>query len=550
MNARPRETNRAARGPVLVLVLLLVAAAVWVRDDRGADDDVSAGPAELAQPADLGPVAPGEGGPSTWFCAGGTAIEGGVADHVVVVSNLGEEPVRGALTVFPVRAEPLAPVEVEVAPGGSSSFRLGDLVVAEHAAAQVELESGPAVVYHEVSGPASKDAARCSTKASDTWYLPWGQTTLGATMHLALFNPFPGDAVVDVTFDTEDGFRRPEAYQAMLVRSRQLVVIQVEEVVTRRQRVSAQVVARSGRLVVDRVQTMTAGDVVVSDVGAGAPGAADAWYFPDGRVDPSVVEAFYVYNPSERIADVELTLVTGNTDPATQPEPFQLRLPGGAAAELVLNTQTRIAQPLAHATSVQASSDVSIVVERVLASGPFGPRIAPELPPAEAATLPAGVSASLGSPVVGTRWLTGPVPAGDASQLVVLNPGGGAGDAVVTVRGPDGSTVGEPSGPVAAGRRLEVPVTGPVIVESEGDVVVGQLWLRPGLGAFAIEPAVPTREGSSVAAPITSFGGETVAPEVTAPPTPEPTGGTEPAAGSEPPVSSEPPAAGTPTSSG
>lgn len=531
---------RAARGPVLVLVLLIVAAAVWAGDDRGAAVDPGLAPVEVAKPADLAPVAPGDGGPSTWFCAGGTAVEGGLADHVVVVSNLGETAVRGTLTAFPVRAEPLAPIDLEVAAGQSSSFRLGDLVAAEHAAAQVELEGGPAVVHHQVVGPASRDAARCSTKASDAWYVPWGQTTVGATMRLALFNPFPGDAVVDVTFDTEDGFRRPEAYQAMLVRSRQLVVLNVEEVVTRRQRVSAQIVARSGRLVVDRVQTMAVGEVVVADVGAGAPGAADAWFFPDGRVDPSVVEAFYVYNPSERIADVELTLLTGNTDPTTQPEPFQLRLPGGAAAELVLNTQTRIAQPLAHATSVQASSDVPIVVERVLASGPFGPRIAPELPPVEAATLPAGVSASLGSPLLGTRWLSGPLAPGDAGQLVVLNPGGG-GDATVTVRGPDGSTVSGPA-TVASGRRLELPVTGAATVEADADVVVGQLWLLPELGAFAVEPAVPTRESATIASPITSFGGEAVAPLATGPP-----GSSEPTAPAEPPTTTAAPSEGTTT---
>lgn len=510
--------RRASRGPVLVLIALLIATAVWVGDDGGPEavDAVS-----LARsPGDLAPVAPDDDASSTWFCAGGTAVEGGAADHVVTVSNPGDRPVRGTIQVFPVRAEALAPVPVEVGPGASTSVRLGDLVVADHAAAQVELESGPAVVYHEVVGPSSRDVARCSTRASATWYLPWGQTTLGSTLRIALFNPFPGDAVVDVTFDTEDGFRRPEPYQAMLVRSRQLVVLNVEEVVTRRQRVSTQVVARSGRVVVDRVQTVTSGETVVAEVGSGAPGAADAWYFPEGRVDPSVVEAFYVFNPSDRTADVEVALLTGNTDPGTQPEPFQLRLAPGAASELVLNREARVAQPLAHATSVQASSDVPIVVERVLASGPFSTVVAPDLAPAVAATYPAGLSAALGSPLIGTRWLSGSVPpveSGALTVLSVLNPGGAAGEVTVRVLGPDGALVGEPTA-IGAGRRTEVALTGPSSVEADGEVVVGQLWLMLGPSSFATEPAVPARVGATVAEPVTSFAGRSAAPpEATAP---------------------------------
>ncbi|MPY94172.1 MAG: hypothetical protein GEV08_14250 [Acidimicrobiia bacterium] len=510
------------RGPVLVLVGLLLAAAAWVRDDDGTD--VAADLATELVPADLAPVASEEGSSSTWFCAGGTAAAGGAADHVVTVTNTAGSTVAGTIQVFPVRAEPLAPVPIEVPAASSTSVRIGDLVAAEYAAAQVEVQEGPVVVHHEVTGPGSTDIARCATRASATWYLPWGQTTLGSTLRLALFNPFPGDAVVDVTFDTEDGFRRPEAYQAMLVRSRQLVVLNVEEVVTRRQRVSAQVVARSGRLVVDRVQTVTAGEATAVEVGGGAPGAADAWYFPEGRVDPSAVEAFYVYNPSDRAADVELTVLTGSNDPATQPEPFQIRLAPGAASELVLNREPRIAQPLVHATSVQASSDVPIVVERLLASGPFSAVVAPDLAPASASTYPAGIDASLGSPLLATSWVTGPVPragAGALSVVSVLNPGG-SGDVEVRVTGLDGAPVGEPT-VLGAGQRAEVQVSGASLVEADGPVVAGQLWVFPEPASFATEPAVAWREEASVAEPVTSFAGGPVGGGAPTAPTAAPT---------------------------
>ena len=205
------------RLPAFVLAAVLLATALWVRE-RG-DEVVALVPLDR-QAAELAPVGADEDAvASTWYCAGGTAGAGGAADHLVVVTNVGGTPVSGRVQAFPVNADPGPPAAFEVPAGGRRALRVGDLVVADHAAALVEMRGGPVFVEHEVRGPTGHDLSRCASRPSSSWYFPWGQTTLGSTLRLALFNPFPGDAVVDVTFDTEDGYRRPEAYQAMLVRS-------------------------------------------------------------------------------------------------------------------------------------------------------------------------------------------------------------------------------------------------------------------------------------------------------------------------------------------
>jgi hypothetical protein len=530
----------------VVLVALLVVTAIWVREQR---DEAPAAATEERQAAALAPLEGGaEDRASTWYCAGGTANPGGPADHVVVVTNLGQAPVVGRLQAFPVNAEPAPPTALDVPVGGRVSLRLGDVVASDFAAALVEARGGPVLVEHEVRGPTGHDLARCASRPSSSWYFPWGQTTLGSTLRLALFNPFPGDAVVDVTFDTEDGYRSPENLQGLLIPARRLVVVDVGAVVTRRQRVSTRIEARSGRLVADRLQTLTAADGQVAvDVTSGAPSAANAWYFADGRVESGTAQRLVVFNPNDRTAEVSVALLTGASGTG-QVEPFELRLAPGAASELTLNNETRVGQPLVHATLVAAESDVAVVAERVLLTGGFiaaspgapaappgaatattaPPTSDPATPPTSAAPhpapadgqpgaetalppLPAGLAASLGEPLVARRWVAG-LPVGPsaggapAGQVTVLNPSGsGAVDVQVVLAGGSGPPQTLQQARVAPGRRLGIDVPGAgspyVTVEASGPVVVGRLFALDGPPGIAAEAAVATAGTAEVAEP-------------------------------------------------
>ena len=196
---------------------------------------------------------------------------------MVLANTSGDATAVGEVTVYASgEGAPAEPViqPVEVAAGSIVRVRLGDVATAPFAAALVETSGGRLVVEQEVVGPTGRDVGRCATRPSSSWYFPYGQTTADATLQIALFNPFPGNAVVDITFvDDEDGFRSPVAFGGVLVPAQKLVVVDIGPVVTRRARVSTRIEARAGRIVAQRLQTVTGADGTVAlDIGLGSPG--------------------------------------------------------------------------------------------------------------------------------------------------------------------------------------------------------------------------------------------------------------------------------------
>jgi hypothetical protein len=549
---------------MLAVVGLVAAGAVTLRDD-GTNTLAATSPADTA--AEVSPLAPDPDALSTvWYCAGGTALPGGPADVAVVVANLGSEPATGSVTVTtttPGEPAPLEPsrLDLVVAPGARQTVRLGDVATAQYAAALVETRGGRVVVDQEVTGPTGRDLTRCTTRPSESWYFPYGQTTTDATLKIALFNPFPGDAVIDITFDTEEGYRNPVAFDGILVQAGRLVVVDIDPVVTRRERVSTRVEARSGRLVAQRVQTVPGADGTVAvDAGLGAPRSAAAWFFPDGRADQGTVERFVVFNPGEASTDVEIILLTG----AGQP-PARLRVPAGASVDYVVNRDPGVLLPVVHGTLVQTLG-APIVVERVLAGGVFAPLAVPASaapaetpatvatpttapdpaapPPTTAAPQPPpaspGFAASLGSPVVARQWIvaSGAIAAPGATQLTVLNVSDGPVEA--SVRSPRTGAVVAAEAQLLPGRRfvvdlpaelqgdgLEILASGVVVVgriqTSAAPLALGaDLAVPAGLGAALAEPtagfdegAVETPSGTGIPTPST-----TAAPTTTAPPVP------------------------------
>ncbi len=128
-------------------------------------------------------------------------------------------PVR--ITAYPgasrgeaITAEPVAE-DYEIEPRSLLSVRLGDLVEAPFVGAIVEAGRGEVVVEHTVgSNEPDLGAGPCESTSSSTWYLAAGATTRDAVEQLVLFNLFPGDAVVDMTFTTPDGTRAPPSSPA------------------------------------------------------------------------------------------------------------------------------------------------------------------------------------------------------------------------------------------------------------------------------------------------------------------------------------------------
>ncbi|MBN2622472.1 MAG: hypothetical protein JXA83_03835, partial [Acidimicrobiales bacterium] len=296
----PDRHSLVRRLPALVLIAGAVAAAVAVDEARGGPHDDARPPTAGMRPDTIMPASPpARLGSSTWYCAAGTAEADGMADHTVVMANPTDEDLRAKVTVSTGAVTGRAPAggtasderagdrpvvaTVRLPAGEQVALRLGDVVEAPLAAALVEVDGGDVAVEHRVTGPHGTDVAPCATTAASTWHFAWGSTTRDAREVVVLYNPFPSSATVDAVFTTEDGWREPVRLQGLPVPGGSVVGVEVGDDVTRSAQVSATFEARSGRVVVERLQQYD-GSLGVRglSLALGAPAPQHTWVFADG----------------------------------------------------------------------------------------------------------------------------------------------------------------------------------------------------------------------------------------------------------------------------
>ena len=412
---------KAARWPALIVIISLLVAAFLFVDDHSATPKSLAPKVVVAGPT----VAKADSMSSLWFCNGGTALDNGVADHQVVVVNTTAEVRSGTITVYAskpttgARPEPVRKTWT-LAPYARSDYRLATLIgQAAYASATVEVAGGGVLVEHRISGPLGVDRAPCSSSASGTWYVPIGTTNTGespvARELLVFFNPFPGDSVVDVEFSTDTGFRgAPELFKGLVVPGGSVVGVDLAKAgVAVSAEIAAAVTARSGRVVVDRVQVYDDGQArrgIAVSSGLGAP--APAWVFAAGRVGNGRQERLVVYNPGNVRAEVDVEVRPQDTD-SRAVEPFQLTVQPRQHTQLDLQTAPRLAALVAagseFALVVRSVDGSSIVAERQVLVTPGSPG--------------PGVGVSTGTAVAATRLFADVADADQpSSALVLLNP--------------------------------------------------------------------------------------------------------------------------------
>jgi hypothetical protein len=386
--------------------------------------------AGVAMPA----AAPAGSLSSTWYCAGGTATDKGFADHVVVIANPTDEPRRAVVTVLtgviapkPLVAdtsgesttttappettttaappEPPPPSVVDVPAQSRVEVSLRDLVHAPLASAIVEVEGGEVAVEHQVTTLAEgggRATSSCSSTAAREWSFPWGVTSRGARELLVFMNPFPDDATVTIDFATDEGTRQTLRFQNFVVPGRSVVGAFVDQDVTRREQVSAQVHVGSGRLVVDRIQTFDGTDPALEGItlGLGAPELAEVWVFPAGRLGEGATEQAVVFNPTNEVAEVEVEVRLDDPETNGVPEPFEVTVAPHRYEivdlhepdlEVTETTPRRVPDGVDHSIIVRSLNGVPVAVEKVLT------RSEPQ------ANL--GVSATLGAPLAAPTWI-------------------------------------------------------------------------------------------------------------------------------------------------
>lgn len=381
---------------------------------------------------------------STWYCAGGTAVAGGFGDHEVLIANPTDRARKATITVLTGKIAPApavaggappgpgkpatttapttttpatsttrpAPVSkvVDVPAQSRIDVRVGDIASSQLAGAVVEVDGGEVAVEHQITGGLGRSVAPCSTTASSTWSFPWGVTTRGNRELMVFMNPFPDDATVDISFATDEGVRDTGRFQGFIVPGRSVVGAYIDEDVTRKAQVSAQVTVRSGRLIVDRIQTFNGTDgregITLS---LGVPAPAYEWIFPVGETGPGLTEQVVVYNPSEDVAEVEVEVRLDDPNAEAPPEPFELTVPPGRYSLLDLHAEERVPAGAGHAIVVRSLNEVPITAERVNSASDPAPR--------------SGVTVTSGSPLGAPTWYFpggGPTPERD-EYLVLFN---------------------------------------------------------------------------------------------------------------------------------
>jgi hypothetical protein len=441
----PRRLSLLA-GAVLVVVGISIADAVVPAKQPGTPTPHSAAAV----------VADASASSSVWYCPGPAAAPQG-SQAALLLTNAGPRAVTGMLHL--------------VTPGGAASAQ--QLLVppatqlslpVPPAAVEVLLQGGAVGVVQQVSGPLGASAAPCNSSTSSTWYFGHGSTAGGAALQVALFNPLPTPAVVDLSFLAPAGSPEvvPPAYQGIPLAAGAVLVENVADHVPGNGSLAAVVDALSGSVVATEMQE--AGNSPNSGMSLvdGADRLGAQWSFAANANAPGL--AFTVVNPTGHGESVTaaIALVQGRATPLT------MEVPAQSSVTLASQGQTRIPPGAIFAITFTADGRGGIVAARQVAGGTPFPQS----------------SLSAGTPGGVSRWLVPPMPPGQLAgdfaivglstrivhvTIVEIDPSGRqsvvAGQRGVALVPGAMDFVLSPGGSLSVGAR-------PVIVEADGPIAL------------------------------------------------------------------------------
>ena len=423
---------------------------------------------------------------SAWFCAGvpngGTQLGGSA-----IVVNPGEVALTGKITVF-TDAEGVAAFgqPFEVPARDTKVFDLARMQPqGSFVSAMVEIYGGGGYVEQRADTASGSAVSSCSNSTSSTWYFADGYTVEGSKEQLVITNPFPSDAIVNISEATSTESRRPAILQSLLVRADSILVISQDLLAKRELVLAITVSSTRGRVVVGRAQEYLAS---VGRAGftmtLGAPSLGEQFYFADGEVAPNVIERYSIYNGSDTDAVVSVAFL--GLDPAAgfvNPEPIVVS--AGKVASLIAG-EAGVPQGR-HGAVFSTETAGSIVVERAI-TRQTGDTVA--------TTVVMGSPSSFAS----TRWsMAIGTDLAIENVLVVLNATGSEGTVTVKTLGAGGEVavpgmeaINLPAGGVITIGVSDVTALGhPLVVESTQRIFVERLLprdpdLRGRSGSFAL----------------------------------------------------------------
>jgi len=248
---------------------------------------------------------------STWFCPTvfispddmGVAVE-----STLRIANLQSKEIPVTITTMSPTSRPVS-FSITVAGGSVADLDMRNRVDADRVSAIVEAPGGHLAVSRRLESEWGSDIAPCAPRAGEEWSVAAGDTQRDAVEQLIVFNPFPDDAVIDVLFATEveAGAFQAAEFQAIVVPGRDVASIDLGNVVRRRDQVSVNLVARTGRVVVDRIQAFDNSEGRSGmAVALGSVTARELWFQPGVVVDVGTVASIHVHNPNDIPAEIDV----------------------------------------------------------------------------------------------------------------------------------------------------------------------------------------------------------------------------------------------------
>ncbi len=403
--------------------LVAVVAAVVVIGVIGAVVGPSS-PAPAPSVADGVAVAPVGSYSASAFCSAGT---GTAATTTIYLTNATQAVVSGVMTsVGPVAAGGAVPTvrrAVSVPALGSVAVNPADGLPAGSNATTFTFSGGGVVASQAVAGPNGWSTAPCASQVASQWSFAGGATTAGNALGLSLYNPGATEAVVNVSFITDNGFETPQQYQGLVIPPGQVVEENVGDYVQNAAAIATLVVAQAGGVVSTEFQQWSSGATGGMSLRLGSPQLSTIWRLAQTTALPQSTVDLYLANPGH--APVTATITLGLSSGTVVPQ--RVVVPPVAIVAFAASGTPGLPQQTPYSLTVTASAPI-VVGRSVLAP---------------AGSTPPVWGSSSATTTVATHWLV-PAPGiptapgaanAGVSSLAVANSGSAAAQVEVTVLG-------------------------------------------------------------------------------------------------------------------
>jgi hypothetical protein len=346
--------RRSGRIASFALAGLLVAgAAGWEQTSNETDDQV------LGQPRPLTALAPSTAQGSLWMCPIVADVGRGLGSLLVSVAGRPQDPAQVTVSLYGP-AGVVGTQHQRVVGSAGLKLSVAELLASSdglfpNMAAVVESSDPATVVASQLPG---SDPVVCTTAVTKRWFIADGTTALDRSTVLTVFNPFPESAVLDLRFWTERGAARPLALQGIGVPGGSVRVIELGDYVRRRERISTEVVVRTGRVVPATRVTDRTGSSIITPTGL----PAGTWFLPAGGWGDNRAEQFVLVNPNDTDRTVDLLVRLSATDA----EPFQVSIPADTSVVFDPSADGRVPEGQRYSLVAQSSDGLPIVVQRTV----------------------------------------------------------------------------------------------------------------------------------------------------------------------------------------